>query len=174
VGGILTALSFLAKELSSLDQLSFPASFIRTEWKPLSSSRLRGLMLGTGTQSELRCFSLPAKKLTPSVRSRMSTDHEIDVQTEESNHPGMNTCTKIGGGYPPFSDGRPCLSRCAASTIFLRRKPRESGDPIRIAVPSDQRKRGISPDLPQLNRGWVLAQAECGQLGVNERASERE
>jgi hypothetical protein len=46
---------------------------------------------------------------------------------------------------------------------MLRRKPREAGDPIRIAIPRDEWKRGISPELPQLNRGRVLARQSAVQ-----------
>ena len=177
MGGILTALS-LAEKLSFLDHLNFQAPLIRMEWKPLSflsSSRLIGLTLGTGKQSELLCLSLPAKKLTPSVRSRMRLPATRSTRKrEESNHPGMNTCTKIGGGVPPLSDGRPCLSRRAASTIFFRHMPREVGDPVRIAVPSDQRKRGIFPELPQLNARSVLARQSAAQIPAKERELERE
>jgi hypothetical protein len=88
---------FLAKKLSSLDQLNFPASFIRREWKPFSTSHLGGLTSSTSKLSELRRFSPYAT----SVRSTMRLPATRSTRKrEESNHPGMNTCTKIGGGYP--------------------------------------------------------------------------
>jgi hypothetical protein len=90
---------FLAKKLSSLDQLNFPASFIRMEWNPFPRSHLTGLTSSTGKLSELRRFSPYAT----SVRSTMRLPaNESTRKREVSNHPGMNTCTKIGGGYPPF------------------------------------------------------------------------
>jgi hypothetical protein len=171
VDGILTALSLLAKKLSSLDRLNFPASFIRMEWKPFSASQLTGLTSNTVKLSELHRFSPYAT----SVRSRMRLPATRSTRKrEESNHPGMNTCTKIGGGVPPLSDGRPCLSRRAASTIFFRHMPREVGDPVRIAVPSDQRSEGFSPELPQFNARSALARQSAAQIPAKERELERE
>ena len=178
MSGILTALSLLTKKLISFNEPNLQTPFIRMEWKPLSflsSSRLIGLTLGTGKQSGLWCFSPPTKKLAPSVRSRMRLPASRSTRKrEESNHPGMNTCTKIGGGVPPLSDGRPCLSRRAASTIFFRHMPREVGDPVRIAVPSDQRSEGFSPELPQFNVRSALARQSAAQIPAKERELERE
>jgi hypothetical protein len=174
VGGILTALSLLAKKLISFNELNLQTPFIRMEWKPLSflsSSQLTGLPSNTVKLSELRRFSPYAT----SVRSRMRLPATRSTRKrEESNHPGMNTCTKIGGGVPPLSDGRPCLSRRAASTIFFRHMPREVGDPVRIAVPSDQRSEGFSPELPQFNVRSALARQSAAQIPAKERELERE
>src|SRR6202035_4426216 len=131
-------------KLIFFNELNLHTPFIRMEWKPFSTSQLTGLTSNTGKLSELRRFSPYAT----SVRFRMRLPATRSTRKrEESNHPGMNTCTKIGGGVPPLSDGRPCLSRRAASTIFFRHMPREVGDPVRIAVPSDQRSEGFSPEL---------------------------
>lgn len=126
VGGVLTALWLFAKKLSFRDQLNLQTPFIRIGWKPLSSSRLIGLTLRVDKHCEMRgCFSRPAKKSKQSPLYRMRLRATKSTREhQESNHPGMNTCTKIGGGAT-VSAARPCLSRRPASTIFLRRKPRE-------------------------------------------------
>jgi len=170
-GGILTALWLLAKKLSSLEQLNFQASSIRMEWKRLSTSRLSGLTFSPGKQSDLGCFM-------PSVVSARSVMHLPTTKStrtvEEFNHPGMNTCTKIGGGYPLLSDAvlafRVVWRVRYSSAASLAKSAIRSW----IAVPSDQRKRGISPELPQLNARSVLTRQSAAQIPAKERELERE
>lgn len=116
VGGVLTALWLFAKKLSFRDQLNLQTPFIRIGWKPLSASRLIGLTLRVDKLCEMRgCFSLPAKKSkqSPLYRMRLLATKSTR-EHQESNHPGMNTCTKMGGG-PPFRP--PVLAFLAARRV---------------------------------------------------------
>lgn len=155
MGGILTALSLLAKKLISFNELNLQTPFIRMEWKPLSflsSSQLTGLTSNTVKLSELRRFSPYAI----SVRSRMRLPATRSTRKrEESNHPGMNTCAKIGGGYPRF--------RTAVLAFRVARRVRYSSATCleKSAIPSGSPSRATNGARDFLRN---CRSSTCGQL----------
>ena len=152
MGGILTALSLLAKKLISFNELNLQTPFIRMEWKPFSTSQLTGLTSNTGKLSELRRFSPYAT----SVRFRMRLPATRSTRKrEEGNHPGMNTCAKIGGGYPRF--------RTAVLAFRVARRVRYSSATCleKSAIPSGSPSRATNGARDFLRN---CRSSTCGQL----------
>lgn len=129
-------MSLLAKKLGLLERVSIQIAFVRKKSTPCSVSPLQSQDLPA---ADLQRLTSPESALANSAELTLA--ESALARNKDLMATGINTCEK-NCGAPVF--GRPpCLSRRPASTIFLRRKPRESGDPIRIAVPSDPRKREI-------------------------------